>query len=160
MIFVTVGTQLPFDRLIRAVDEIAPHLNGERIIAQTNGGKYVAKNLECRKYFAAVEFNTLISRSRLIISHAGTGSIISAMTHEKPIIIMPRHASLGEHRNDHQLATARKMDELNFVTVAYDERQLQYLILNKEIGSLQSLSDNASDRLIQSIIDFITDKST
>lgn len=158
MIFVTVGTQLPFDRLIRAVDEIAPHLNGERIIAQTNGGKYVAKNLECRKYFAAVEFNTLISRSRLIISHAGTGSIISAMTHEKPIIIMPRHASLGEHRNDHQLATARKMDELNFVTVAYDEQQLRDLILNDNIKSLHFLLEKAPCELVDSIVNFILEQ--
>lgn len=158
MIFVTVGTQLPFDRLICAIDEIAPYLDIERIIAQTNGGRYVAKNIECKRYFSAVEFNVLINQSRLILSHAGIGSIISAMTHEKPIIIMPRRASLGEHRNEHQLATARKMDELNFVNVVYNEQQLQDFILNKNIQSLHVLGGHASNRLIQSIADFIADK--
>ena len=33
MIFVTVGMQLPFDRLLQAVDEIAPRL-GKRVVAQ------------------------------------------------------------------------------------------------------------------------------
>lgn len=31
---------------------------------------------------------------------------------DKPIIIVPRLASLMEHRNDHQIATAMRMDEL------------------------------------------------
>lgn len=155
MIFVTVGTQLPFDRLIRAVDEVAPYLNGERIIAQTNGGKYVVKNIECKKYFSAAEFEDLVSQSRLIISHAGTGTIISAMRHEKPVVIMPRRASLGEHRNEHQLATARKMDELKFVDVVYDEQQLRGFIQNKKNQNVNLLGDRASDKLIQSITDFI-----
>lgn len=158
MIFVTVGTQLPFDRLIRAVDEIAPYLDGERIIAQTNGGKYIAKNIECKKYFLADEFNTIMSQSRMIISHAGIGSVISALTNKKPIIIMPRRASLGEHRNEHQLATARKMDELKFVNVAYDEQQLRDLMLNDNIRSSQLLPDKASSELIDSIVNFILDK--
>ncbi len=158
MIFVTVGTQLPFDRLIRAVDEIAPLLNGERIVAQTNGGRYIARNIECKSYFPADEFNTLIRQSRMIISHAGTGSIISVLTYKKPIIIMPRRASLGEHRNEHQLATARKMDELKFVNVAYDEHQLQKQILNSEVQCLQGLGDKASDSLILSLKHFILDE--
>ncbi len=158
MIFVTVGTQLPFDRLICAVDEIAPYLNGERIVAQTNGGKYIAKNIECKKYFSADEFDTIINQSRMIISHAGIGSIISALTNKKPIIIMPRRASLGEHRNEHQLATAKKMDELKFVNVAYDEQQLRDLILNDNIKNSHFLSDKAPCELVDSIVNFILEQ--
>lgn len=155
MIFVTVGTQLPFDRLIRAIDEITPHLNGEKVIAQTNGGNYTAKNMECRSYYSADEFNALIIQSRIIISHAGTGSIISALTHKKPIIIMPRRASLNEHRNEHQLATAQKMEELKFVNVAYNEKQLQNLILSNNIRSLRFFDDKAPRAMIESIKNFI-----
>jgi len=155
MMFVTIGTQLPFDRLIRAVDEIAPLLNGERIVAQTKGGRYIARNMECKSYFSADEFNALISQARMIISHAGTGSIISALTYKKPIIIMPRRASLKEHRNEHQLATAKKMEELRFVNVAYNEQQLQDLILNNKIQCLQGLGNKASESLILSVKQFI-----
>ena len=33
MIFCTIGTQAPFDRFVRIVDEVAVHLN-EEVIAQ------------------------------------------------------------------------------------------------------------------------------
>lgn len=155
MIFVTVGTQLPFDRLIQAVDEIAPFLNGERIVAQTHGGNYIAKNIECRAYMYSDEFNTVLSQSRMIISHAGIGTIMSALALRVPIIVMPRRVSLGEVRNEHQLATAKKMDELDFVNVAYDEKQLQELVLSGNIQCLCPLQDKVSDELIESIVDFI-----
>jgi hypothetical protein len=45
VIFVTVGTQLPFDRLIEAIDAIAPSLN-EPIFAQTGKSTYGPRNIE------------------------------------------------------------------------------------------------------------------
>lgn len=158
MIFVTVGTQLPFDRLIRAVDEIAPFLGGERIIAQTCGGRYAARYIECRTYIPAAEFDAIIKQSRLIISHAGTGNIIAALMQGKPCIIMPRLASLSEHRNEHQLATVKKMRELRLVSVAYNNRQLRDLLLNGSVQCLHHLDNKASDELIQSITDFIAER--
>ena len=35
------------------------------------------------------------------------GTIISALTAGKPLMIMPRRAHLDEHRNDHQWATVQ-----------------------------------------------------
>ena len=43
-----------------------------------------------------------------MISHAGMGSIISARDVQIPIIIFPRLAAMGEHRNDHQLDTVKQ----------------------------------------------------
>jgi UDP-N-acetylglucosamine transferase subunit ALG13 len=68
-------------------------------------------------------YETLVSAS-LVISHAGMGSIISAIELGKPIIVVPRQAALGEHRNDHQLATARSLRKSSRVTVALDETEL------------------------------------
>lgn len=111
MIFVTVGTQLPFDRLIQAVDEIAPLLGDEEIIAQTKGGEYVAKNIKCYEYIERERYMELFKSARLVVSHAGTGSILTAMKFHKNIIIMPRLASLREHRNNHQVHTANALKE-------------------------------------------------
>ena len=61
----------------------------------------------------------------MIVAHAGMGTIISAMQHQKPIIIFPRIAALGEHRNEHQMATAKKMKELGYVHVAFNEKELK-----------------------------------
>ena len=45
MIFVTIGTQIPFDRLIEILDRIAPELN-EEIYAQALRGKYKPKHFK------------------------------------------------------------------------------------------------------------------
>lgn len=154
MIFVTIGTQAPFDRFIRIIDEIAPSLK-EPIIATTYKGEYKPQNIKTVDFLPPDEFNKLFNEARLIISHAGMGTIISAMNKQKPIIIFPRKASLGEHRNEHQMATAKKMEQLNYVYVAYNEEQLQTLIMTPDLKPLHQLGDFASQQLIKSISEFI-----
>ena len=44
-IFVTIGGQEPFDRLIEAMDLLAPELNGYDVIAQVLNSNYKAKNI-------------------------------------------------------------------------------------------------------------------
>jgi UDP-N-acetylglucosamine transferase subunit ALG13 len=59
-----------------------------------------------------------------IVAHAGMGTILTALELGTPIVVMPRRAALGEHRNDHQLATARRFAEQGSIAVAFDEEQL------------------------------------
>lgn len=101
------------------------------------------------------EFNSLFAKARLIVAHAGMGTIISAMQQNKPIIVFPRIAALGEHRNEHQMATARQMDKMKYVHVAYDEKQLRNLIFTPNLQPLHTLGDNASQSLIDSLSEFI-----
>ena len=154
MIFVTIGTQLPFDRLIKIIDEVAPQLN-EEIIAQVYQCGFVPKNIKTVDFLAPDEFNSLFDKARLIVSHAGMGTILSALQKGKPIVVFPRIAALGEHRNEHQLATARKFKESGIVNVAMDEGELRNLLLRGDIHPLQQISNKASDSLIQSIMSFI-----
>ena len=83
------------------------------------------------------------------------GTILSALTQQKPIIVVPRLASLGEHRNDHQMATAMRLNELGYVYVAYDKKQLKDLLLSKDLTPLKQIGSSASRSLIDSISDFI-----
>lgn len=149
MIFCTVGTQAPFDRLIKIVDEIASEIN-EEIIAQVYRSNYIPKNFKTVDFLSPVEFNQYLSSARLIIAHAGMGSIISAMYHKKPIVVFPRIAKLGEHRNEHQMATAEKMEELGYVYVAYDQDQLKKMVFS-ELHPLKELGAFASASLIDEI---------
>lgn len=154
MIFVTIGTQAPFDRFIQIIDELASEIQ-EPIIAQTYKSKYKTKNIKTIEFLPPDEFNTLFDKARLIVSHAGMGTIISALNKNKPIIIFPRIASLGEHRNDHQMATAKKMEQLKYTYAAYNAEQLKSLILTSNLQPLYKLGDFASNTLIQSIAEFI-----
>lgn len=157
MIFATVGTQAPFDRFIKLLDEIAPEVN-EEIIAQTCKGEYQVKHIKTVDFLPPDAFNELFSKARIIIAHAGMGTVISALKMKKPIIIMPRIASWGEHRNDHQIATAMKLDELGYVYAAYDGKQLKELLMQKEPKPLCAIGDTASRELTKSLEEFIQSK--
>lgn len=123
MIIVTVGMQLGFDRLIRAMDALAPTL-GTPVIAQTGKGSYTPKHMEARTKIAPAEFEALVGQARLIVAHAGIGTVLTAARCAKPILLMPRRADLEEHRNDHQLATVRKLAGRPGILVAMDETEL------------------------------------
>ena len=123
MILVTVGMQLGFDRLIAAMDALAPDL-GMPVIAQTGKGTYAPQNMEARARIAPAEFETLVQQCSLIVSHAGIGTVLTAARFAKPIILFPRRADQGEHRNDHQLATVGKLAGRPGILVAKDETEL------------------------------------
>ena len=91
----------------------------------------------------------------MVIAHAGMGTILSALKQDKPIIVVPRLASLKEHRNDHQMATAMRMDELGYVYVAYDKKQLRDLLMQKDLKPLKHIGNQASDSLEKSLTEFI-----
>lgn len=124
MIFVTVGSADPFDRLIRAVDEWAGSCSRKDIFAQIGRSSYRAQHIEAVQFLTPSEFRDRVRAARLIVAHAGTGSIIAALEEGIPIIVMPKWAHLGEHRNDHQVATAKRFGQRRGIIVANDETEL------------------------------------
>lgn len=154
MIFCTIGTQAPFDRFLKIVDEVAADID-EEIVAQVYRSRYVAKNIKTVDFLPPDEFQRLFSAARMIISHAGMGTIISAMQLHKPIVVFPRIAKLGEHRNEHQLATAEKMKELGYVYVANTAEELIALMKKNDLRPLHELGEYASKSLIDEIVQII-----
>jgi UDP-N-acetylglucosamine transferase subunit ALG13 len=158
MIFVTVGSQLPFDRLIQAIDEIAPSLKDNNIVAQVFGMKYQPKNIKTLDYIAPADFKGYIDAADLIISHAGTGTILSVAQLAKPLIVFPRSGKLKETRNDHQMATCRKLEEISLLQVAYDKHELKEKIdafYRNELPLMHKITSYASPELLNSISSFI-----
>jgi UDP-N-acetylglucosamine transferase subunit ALG13 len=123
-IFVTVGTQLPFDRLVTAVDSWAGQNLQTDIFAQVGEGGMLPFNLDSQARLTMKEFARQVADADLLISHAGMGSIITALDLGKPIIILPRLAVQGEHRNDHQLATANKFADIDGIHLAHNENEI------------------------------------
>lgn len=127
-IFLTVGTQLPFDRLVRSVDAWAgADGRGQTVfgqIAEPGPGGHRPVNFNWIAHLDPASFEARFAAADLIVAHAGMGSIIGALAAPKPILILPRRAALGEQRNDHQLATARRFAGRPGVTVCMDEAEL------------------------------------
>jgi UDP-N-acetylglucosamine transferase subunit ALG13 len=142
VIFVTVGSDLPFSRLVKQLDLWSRDHPGQPVFAQIGRlgpSDYVPETIEWVEMLTADEFDRRFAEARLIVAHAGMGSIISALASGKPIVILPRRAQLKEHRNDHQLATAERFADRSGIFVAWSEADLA-----DTIGRALAQSDGAS----------------
>jgi UDP-N-acetylglucosamine transferase subunit ALG13 len=160
MIFVTVGEQLPFDRLIRTVDEWSAS-SVKEVFAQIGRTDWKPSHIDYKEFLGPEEYRRKFQDAEIIIAHAGMGTIISALELNKPILLMPRREIFREVRNEHQISTARRFMTLNYVSVAFDEAELR-----KKLGNLDKIIKNqrekrsigASPSLITTIREFIMDQ--
>ena len=130
MIFLTVGTLFPFERLVMAVDlAVAKGLLKEDVIAQVGKGGNKYHNVKCVEVLKKDEFDEHVKNASYLISHAGMGSITMALSQNKSLIVMPRLAKYGEHVNDHQLGTAKKFEQLGHILAAYTEVEIPEKII-------------------------------
>lgn len=155
-IFVVVGTQAGFDRMVKTIDEWNGNNREVQIEAQIGDTQFVPENMKSHSFIPPAEFNVLFNQADLIVSHAGIGSILSALQNEKPILVMPRLAKYKEHRNDHQLHTASSFEKLLKLKVAYDEKELlMHLNDLKNIKPLPKIPEHASDVLISRLLEIV-----
>ena len=125
MIFLTVGTWLPFDRLVKTIDEAIDNCQiNEKIFAQIADSSYQPRNFEYVKSLGKSEFDRWIQKASGVIGHAGMGTITMALDNEKPLLVMPRLKKYREVVNDHQVAIARKFEELGHILAVYDVKDL------------------------------------
>jgi UDP-N-acetylglucosamine transferase subunit ALG13 len=156
VIFVTVGAQMPFDRLVKAIDHWAGINSRNDVFAQIGPSEYRPANMQWTNFLEPEEFKRKYEAANVIIAHAGTGSIITALQMGKPVLVMPRLAALQETRNDHQSATAEQFQHFDSVEVAWDEREL--LLKLKTIDNLQGsqkIESYASGEIVKTIKEFI-----
>jgi UDP-N-acetylglucosamine transferase subunit ALG13 len=124
MIFVTVGTMLPFDRMIQAMDQWAAAHHAEEVVAQIGAGSYEPRNMRWVRLVGVGEFTEMVKKASLVVAHAGTGSYFLAAENMKPIVMFPRRVAFREHTTDHQVHTARWLREKSGVFVAMTEDEL------------------------------------
>ncbi len=156
MIFVTVGTQLPFDRMISTIDAWATENKRTDVFAQIGPATYRPTQIRFSEFLRADECRKKIEQASVVIAHAGMGSIITALELGKPIIVMPRRSELGEHRNNHQISTANKFLEQGIIHVAMDEQELLMRLLNIDnVECRGKVSSQASPQLIAALTDFV-----
>lgn len=156
MIFVTVGSQMAFDRLINAVDRWAGQNGRSDIFAQIGPSDLQPEYVQWARELTPVEFREYMRKATVIIAHAGMGTILTALELGKPLLVMPRRGSLQETRNDHQIATAKRFSEQGRLIVAYDEDSLtQKLDVLTHLKPGQQIDPQASIELLDRLRRFV-----
>ncbi|MCZ4491790.1 MAG: hypothetical protein QOH30_153 [Baekduia sp.] len=156
MIFVTVGTQLPFDRLIATVDAWAATRPDADVFAQIGPSPLTPRHLRHAAFVDPAECRARMAEADAVVAHAGMGTILGALELGKPLLILPRRAALGEHRNDHQVATAQRFADRRGVRVAFTESDLVGELDGlDELEAHERLGPFASERLIGALRTFL-----
>ena len=135
MIFVTVGGMRAFERLVCQMDLIAGELD-EQVVIQIGSTKYEPKNCDYFRFMSRNDMERLYTDARVVVSHAGTGSILTALEYDKPLVLVPRLKKYGEVFDDHQLELARQMEAQGVAVV-------------HEIGNLEDAIRSAATPLRQ-----------
>lgn len=160
MIFVTVGTQLPFERLIKAMDAWAARNPMEQVFAQVGHSAYRPRNMEWTEFMPPDMFRAKCEAADLMVSHAGIGNILLAIELQKSIILIPRLAQLKEHVDDHQMATVRRFKEKAGIVVVDDASELDEAIRRMRGSHARpSGPTEASTTLLETIRNFIGEES-
>ena len=117
MIFVTLGSQkFQFNRLLAEIDRLieAGEIT-EPVYAQTGYSDYEPKHYEYQAFMDRDEYKRCEESADIIITHGGTGSIISAVKKGRRVIAVPRLKKYGEHVDDHQIQLIREFRRQNLI---------------------------------------------
>lgn len=158
MIFVSVGMQMPFDRMCIAIDNWAEENGRDDVFMQIGDTRWKPRHCRFENMISPPEFRKHIETASLLVMHAGVGSIVTGIQCGVPMLLMPRLASLNETRNEHQTATVNRLGHLPGIKIAKDEKDLIRELegFNYENRPIQ-MGNDASPTLIRTLEQFIED---
>lgn len=159
MIFVTLGNQnFPFHRLLDAVERAKEEgIINEEVIVQNGYTEFTSSHMKMMDFLSREEFDRHISEARLVITHAGTGSIITCLRKHKKVLAAARSRKYGEHIDDHQQEILEMFSKKNYIVPVKPEyedlKDKLVLMEEKELNEFQSNTKEFNDQLIELIDD-------
>lgn len=159
MIFVTVGSQkFQFNRLLKKIDELIESGDiKEDVFAQIGVSDYIPKNYNYKDFVTQDEFKEYMDKADLIITHAGTGAIVTALKKDKKVIAIPRLSEFGEHVDDHQIQLIDEFKEMNFIEPVYKIDELKLAIKNVREKTYNKYKSN-TQKILDDIELFIEER--
>lgn len=159
MIFVILGSrEYQFDRLLKKLDEI----NSQRdfkldIFAQIGSSTYIPKSYKYERFLDKDDFDKYQNQATIIISHGGTGALVSSIKKEKKVIGIPRQVKFHEHTDDHQFQIIDMLESQGYI-IADRSDDLLYLdeLIDKSILPLKKYQNE--NRILEIINIFLSGK--
>ena len=158
VIFASVGSMLPFDRFVRAVDEWAAEHPEISVFLQIGAGEYEPEHAEWARIVPHADYARRLRECDLFVAHVGMGSILQALEARKQMLLLVRDRARGEHTTDHQLHTARRFAATPGLRITEDESELKRLIgelLANPLPSGDALPSSAPAAFIDRISGFL-----
>lgn len=156
MILVTLGTNdKPFKRLLKAIDDQIKKGNiKEKVIVQAGRTKYKSKNMEIFDLLPTDEFQSLMKKANLVITHGGVGTILEALNCDKKVIAAARLKEFDEHANDHQKQIIESFTKFGYILELKDFDKLDEIL--KEVKKFEpKIYKSNTDYMVKLIEDYI-----
>lgn len=128
MILVTLGTQKEsFKRLLQYIEDSKIK---EEIIVQAGYTKFNSNKMKLFDFISYEEMEKYVDKCDLVITHAGTGSIVGPLKKDKKVIACARLSKYGEHVDDHQLQLVEVFKEAGYILELNEDIKLDDLYKN------------------------------
>ena len=154
MILVALGTQdKPFTRLLEMLEkEIDAGNIKDEVVVQAGYTHFNAKNMQMFDYIAKDEFEKLLAKCDVLITHGGVGSILYGIKSGKKVIAVPRLKKYHEHTNDHQVEIIDKFSAEGYILAADSAKKLSSALKSIKSFKPKNYKSNTSN-----IINFLED---
>jgi len=159
MIFASVGSMLPFDRFVQAVDDWALANPGEEVFIQIGEGAYEPHHAPWVRIMPHGEYRRRLDECDLFVAHVGMGSILQSLEVKKQLLMLPRLASLREHTTDHQLHTAARFRDTEGLLIVDDTDALKAAmsrLLREPLKTSAGISRFAPQPMIDNVAHYLT----
>jgi UDP-N-acetylglucosamine transferase subunit ALG13 len=140
-----------FDRLVKEMDRIAGKLD-EQVMMQLGSTDYEPKNCDYFRFMPRNDMEDFHADARVVVCHAGTGSILTTLAHNKPLVLVPRLKRYGEVFDDHQLEISKEMESRG-VTVVYDISNLESAIEDVNVRPIEFSAEMSLVRRLKEYLD-------
>lgn len=152
-----MGTQkFPFTRLFKEIDKlIETNFITEEVIAQTGYEKIKTNNFKTVQLISESEFENLVNKSSLVITHAGTSSIIKSLSYGKKVVVVPRMKKFNEHVDNHQVEITKIYSLKEYIEPVYEIENLKNAISLAKLKSYNKYTFQNENALVESIIKYL-----
>ncbi len=128
MILVTLGTQK--EQFTRLLDYIENSSITDEIIVQAGHTKYNSKKMKIFEFIPYEEMEKYIEKADLIITHSGTGSVLTPLKKGKKVIVCSRLKKYDEHVDDHQQQLTEVLSDAGYILELNENNSLDQLYKN------------------------------
>lgn len=102
----------------------------EKVLAQSGYSSYEPINYQTFDFKPEGEMSNIIKESDILITHAGVGTITTALQLRKKVVVMPRLKQYGEHVDDHQIEIAEAYYQKGYIALANNKEKLVDILKN------------------------------
>lgn len=121
MIFVALGSHhQSFERLVQAVEA----LEDSGVVVQHGHSRRPENVAGAVDFMDLPELLQHVERARIVIIHAGVGTVLAAIQAGHVPIVVPRQKRYNEHVDDHQAELARALDSSGHAIAVWDMADL------------------------------------